>query len=219
MVAGHAAVCKPCCRILTKAAVSSLVDTATLWPIPLQGTPARPAQTMSSPYSRPARLLHWTVALLLIAQFLVSWFMPHIGRKTVPGVLINLHFSLGLLILLLMVLRLQIRWRHPVPLDSDSAASALESRLALSTHRVFYGVLLLVPLFGWAAASTRNLPVTLFGIPMPALAPEGSKLAHTAGDVHVWIMWGLLGLVVIHAAGALFHHFVRHDRVLSRMLG
>ena len=174
---------------------------------------------MPSPYSRLQRLLHWLIAVLLIGQFLVSWFMPHIGRKTVPGILINLHFSLGLLILLLMLPRLRLRVRHPVALDAADAVSGLETRLALSTHRLFYLVLLVVPLFGWAAASTRGLPVTLFGLPMPPLSPEGSSLAHLAGDVHVWIMWGLLGVVSLHAGAAVYHRVVRHDGVLARMTG
>jgi len=174
---------------------------------------------MSLPYSRLQRLLHWLIAALLLCQFLVSWFMPHIGRKTVPGLLINLHFSLGLLILLLMVPRLRLRLRHPVPLDASDAVSGWETRLALGTHRLFYLVLLVVPLFGWAAASTRGFDVTLFGLPMPALSPQGSSLAHLAGDVHVWIMWGLIGVVALHAGAALYHRVVRQDGVLARMTG
>jgi cytochrome b561 len=79
-------------------------------------------------------------------------------------------------------------------------------------------VLLVVPFLGWASASAHNLPVTLFGLPLPALAPPKARWALTAGDVHTYAMWALLALLALHAAAALHHHFVLRDRVLQRML-
>jgi cytochrome b561 len=75
------------------------------------------------------------------------------------------------------------------------------------------------PLLGWAAASSHSVPVRLFGLfQLPAIAPRKAGWGSLAGDVHSYLMWTLLGLVALHAAAALFHHFVRHDGVLRRML-
>ena len=57
-------------------------------------------------YTPVAKALHWLVALLLGGQYAVAWTMPHIGRNTRPETLINLHFSLGVLILTIVVIRL-----------------------------------------------------------------------------------------------------------------
>jgi cytochrome b561 len=37
-------------------------------------------------------------------------------------------------------------------------------------------------------------------------------------EVHEWLANGLLAVAALHAAAALWHHFVRRDDVLTRML-
>jgi cytochrome b561 len=95
----------------------------------------------------------------------------------------------------------------------------LERFLAKTIHRLFYLILLVSPILGWASASAHSLPVSLFGIvPLPAIAQPGASWAHSAGDSHGTAMWVLLWLVRLHAAAALYHHIVRHDGTLRRML-
>jgi cytochrome b561 len=169
-------------------------------------------------YSATAKGLHWLIVLLLAVQFVTAFLLPHIGRDTRPTTVINLHFSFGVLILLVMAVRFVHRLLHPVPLEAHDAAP-WERFLARTTHRLFYLILLVSPVLGWASASAHSLPVSLFGIvPLPAIAPPGAGWAHTAGDIHSTAMWVLLWLVGLHAAAALFHHLVRRDGTLRRML-
>jgi cytochrome b561 len=169
-------------------------------------------------YGPTAKWLHWIIVALVLAQFVVSWLMPDIGPKTRPGTLINLHFSLGVTILALMALRLGHRLAHPVPLDMPGSPS-WESHVARAGHLLFYFILLVGPFLGWASASAHNLPVTFFGaFALPDIAQPKAHWALTAGDIHIYTMWTLLGLIGLHAAAALYHHFFRHDDVLRRML-
>lgn len=86
------------------------------------------------------------------------------------------------------------------------------------THRLFYLILLVGPLLGWASASAHRLTVSLFGlVTLPSIAAPKASWALTAGDVHATAMWVLLALVSMHAA-ALYHHAIRHDGTLRRML-
>ena len=63
------------------------------------------------------------------------------------------------------------------------------------------------------------MEVKLFGlIPLPAIAPKLAPWADTAGNLHIFLVYVLLALLVLHAGAALYHYFVRHDRVLQRML-
>lgn len=175
---------------------------------------ARPAPA----YSPTAKALHWLIVLLVAAQFLIAVLMPEIGPGVVPDFMISLHFSVGLLILAVMAARFAHRLLHPVPLEASDAPS-WERLAARTAHRVFYAILLIGPFLGWASASAHNLSVSLFGvIPMPALAAPRAKWALTAGDIHAYLMWGLLGLVALHAGAALYHHFFRRDGTLRRML-
>jgi cytochrome b561 len=169
-------------------------------------------------YTPTAKGLHWIIVALVLSQFAVSALMPDIGPRAEPGTLVNLHFSLGLTIVGVMVVRLAHRLLHPAPLEAADAPE-WERRVAKATHFVFYFVLLVGPFLGWASASSHRLPVTFFGFfTLPPLAAPRTRWANTAGDIHTVAMWTLLAIIALHAAAALYHHFVRHDGVLRRML-
>ena len=63
----------------------------------------------SANYSGAAKLLHWTIVVLLIAQFIFAWIMPDIRRDTPVTTLISLHFTFGIVILAVALIRLA--WR------------------------------------------------------------------------------------------------------------
>lgn len=169
-------------------------------------------------YSASAKTLHWLIVVLVAIQFVTAYLLPHIGRKTPPSSVINLHFSFGVLILAIMAVRLVHRLSHSVPLEAKDARP-VEQFLAKTTHYLFYLILLVGPVLGWASASSHSLPVTVFGIvTLPAIAQAGAGWANLAGDVHSTAMWTLLWLIGAHTAAALYHHLIRRDGTLRRML-
>jgi cytochrome b561 len=169
-------------------------------------------------YDPVAKIFHWTIVVLLTAQFVVAWTMPDIHRGTVPETLINLHLSLGSLILLIMALRLVWRLFHPVPLETGRVPR-WQVAAARATHLSLYLLLLVMPVLGWANANSRGWDVTVFGlVPLPSIMAAKSPIGHTLGDVHTLIAYIALGLLGLHVAGALYHHFKLKDRTLARML-
>lgn len=169
-------------------------------------------------YSAPARALHWLTAGLLLIQFVLAWTMPDVHRDTKPVGLIAWHLGVGMAILLLVLVRCLWRSTHAVPPEPTTLPLALRA-LARYTHWALYALLIAVPLMGWANASSRGWPVSLFAaIPMPPLSPTGSPTGHALGDWHRNFAWVLLALVALHVSAALFHHFILRDRTLIRML-
>lgn len=169
-------------------------------------------------YSALAKGLHWLIVLVVLAQYVVSILMPGIGPRTQPGPLIDLHFSLGLVILVVMAVRYGVRLADPVALDMPGSA-LWERRMASITHGLFYLLLIVAPLLGWASASAHRLPVALFGlVTLPSVAAPKAHWALVAGEVHKVAMWATLALIGVHGLAALYHHLVRHDGVLLRML-
>ena len=74
-------------------------------------------------------------------------------------------------------------------------------------------------ILGWAAANFRGWDVEVCGIvKLPTLAARGTSWAHTAGDIHNFLVWPFLALIALHVVAALYHHFIRRDQVLRRML-
>ena len=167
-------------------------------------------------YDAFAKLLHWGIVAGLIAQYAVGWLMPHIGRTTSNEGLVSWHLSIGVGILAVMLLRLIWRMVRPA---APAELSPWETKLSLLTHVVIYALVIVNPVLGWAAANYRGWEVVLFGaIPLPPLAEKGTSWAHTAGDVHISLIYVLIGAVALHILGALYHHFVKHDGVMKRML-
>ncbi len=156
----------------------------------------------SSEYGFTARSLHWVLFGLLAAQYIVGSAMPHIRKDTPDEGLIAWHMSIGSAILFFVVLRLAWRASHPVPLLTT--IPVWQQHLAHFTHITLYVLI---------------IAMTLFGIvPLPAIAAKGAAWGHTAGDIHDILLYVLLGFIVLHIGGALYHYFVARDRVLQRML-
>jgi cytochrome b561 len=168
-------------------------------------------------YDPVAKLFHWAIFLLLLAQYTVGSIMPHIGRKTLNEGWVNWHLTIGALILAVIVARFVWRLLRPVPLPD--AMPKWEIALSRFTHLSLYVLVFVMTVLGWAAANSRGWEVKLLGvIPLPTLAPEGSAWGHEAGDIHNILVYVLLGFIALHVAGALYHYFILRDRVLQRMM-
>jgi cytochrome b561 len=175
-------------------------------------------------YLLAAIILHWTIAALIVVQLFLGWCM----NEWVPDHSAQqdqiqwIHVSLGITILILVVVRIAIRIaRPPPPLPADIAP--WERTLIIFTHSLFYVLLLVLPLTGWAMISVGTDPLTLWGIPWPRLPGLGflshsRPLRHALKSVHVyWLIWLVLLNLALHIAGALRHQFDGHP-VLWRML-
>lgn len=175
--------------------------------------------TAAASYTPVAKLLHWLVVALLIAQYAVAWNMPHIGRDTKPDTIINLHFSFGVVILAVVLVRLVWRWTHPEPAPLDGLPP-WQAKSARAVQLALYFLLIVIPLIGWMNASWRGFDVSVFGLFMlPRLMATRAPGFAWTGDIHIYLSYYfLLTLIGLHVFAALYHALVRRDRVLARML-
>lgn len=169
-------------------------------------------------YDGVARSLHWLTVLLVVVQFAIAWTMPDIHRGTAPLGLIAWHLSIGTAILAVIVFRAGWRLTHREPPPPPSLAPALQV-ISRVTHVTLYGLLIALPLLGWANASARGWALKLFGvIPLPPIAAQGSPVGQSLGDVHQTVAIALLVVVGLHVLGALYHLIIVRDRTVQRML-
>jgi len=170
-------------------------------------------------YNGGAKLLHWLIVALLIAQYIFAWTMPHIGRTVPKSILIDCHLWFGVVILFVAVIRLIWRFTHGEPVPEDGLPP-WQVASARATHWLLYVLLFAVPILGWINASWRGMPVTFFNLfELPKLLATRAPGWGWTGDVHVLISeYGLLVLAGLHIAVALYHYLVRRDGVLHRML-
>ena len=162
------------------------------------------ADTPAASYSRTQIWLHWSIAALILVQFLAPDGMEHVWRALRRGQeaatgdwpLAYMHIVLGLSVLALAAWRLWLRATRGVPPVSGMEHPALRF-LARATHIVIYALIFIVPISGATA--------WFLGVP-------------GAGRVHVLGKDILLYLVLLHIAGALVQHFVLKTNVLRQML-
>ncbi|TLY89142.1 MAG: cytochrome b [Gammaproteobacteria bacterium] len=164
------------------------------------------------------RVLHWATAVILVVSVSAILYRETTEQKTLRQVLMELHRQLGLLVLLLLVARVAVRSVKGL-VNHALGPSAARRRAAAVAHWSMYGVLAGLVLLGWALCNAHAIHLRLFGvIPLPDLVAADSDLADTLSDYHIWAAWVLLSLVVPHVLAALWHHYIRHDGVLTAML-
>ncbi len=169
-----------------------------------------------STYSGVAMILHWFIAALIIYNVWVVFFAP----EDAPRALMETHKAMGITILFLSVIRLVWRLTHKWPPLPDRIAG-WQKALARTTHFLFYILIIAVPLAGWLLHSTvRGTPVSWLGLfEIPSLPIMQSRdLAGLFGQFHRFAAYTLIGLAVLHVAGALKHTFTPGERGISRML-
>jgi cytochrome b561 len=167
-------------------------------------------------HATPTRVLHWLSALVLLLAAGLILARYGIDEGSTEKLLIGWHREAGAALLLLTMLRLAMRLRVTAPHHVGMAP--LLERAAQAGHFGLYLLLLAVPMLGWAYSSAAGKPVDLLGITLPALLARDRDLADTLQTVHIDLAYGLLALITVHAAAALWHHFVQRDGVLFSML-
>lgn len=172
---------------------------------------------MSLTYSKPAIALHWLIALAIFVTFPLGVYMSDLPLSPERIKLFSWHKWLGITILVLAVLRLLWRAAHkPPPAVSMPRWQRFSSS---AVHVLLYLLIVAIPLSGWLMSSAKGVQTVWFGvIPLPDLLPKDKALGRLLTDVHETLNYTLLGLVVLHVAAALKHHFIDRDATLRRML-
>jgi len=172
-------------------------------------------------YNNGAVLLHWLMALIVVAQVVVGFTFANMSRGPVRGELFTLHKTLGATILVLALIRLGWRLMHPPP-PFPTELARWERLASVWTHRAFYLLLIILPLTGLAAVSGgaaaegKTSTLLLGGIPLPLIPGISKDAGGQFGDVHVLLVLVTLALLLLHVAAALWHQLQR-NRAAGRM--
>jgi cytochrome b561 len=174
--------------------------------------------TRTDHYPATSKLLHWLVAacVLLIAPVAIA--MTRVGKGPTQDALYNLHKSLGVLILILMVLRLINRLAVGA-LEAEKEIEPWQKTVSSIVHTSFYVLLLAMPVVGYVANSAYGATTPFFGLfELPRIVGTNEQLAAQLFTLHRWVGWLVIVLVLTHVSAAIYHHFIRRDAVLRRML-
>ena len=170
---------------------------------------------LPSRYHPVLAALHWLLAFLLIALLAAGTF----SLKMVPNAspdkvnLLRIHMAMGSAILVLMLIRLAVRLATQHPAAATTGNTQLDT-LAPWVHWILYGLVFVMAGSGIGMAALAGLPDIVF-------AGHGSLPvnfdAFPQRAAHGIAAKLLMLTIAMHAAAALYHHFVRRDGLLSRM--
>ena len=168
-------------------------------------------------YSGFAKLLHWLIALCVIAIIPLGIAMDNF-KGPLGDTLYNTHKSLGVLILVLMVARVGYRLGHGAPAP-EPTLEPWRRAASNTVHTLLYVLLVVQPIVGYLANSAYGAITPFFGLfEIPLLLAKDEPLSERLFLVHRWTGFCIALLVLMHVGAALHHYFLRRDRVLHRML-
>ncbi|MGM8872546.1 cytochrome b [Psychrobacter sp. 2Y5] len=182
-------------------------------------------------YGLIAIIFHWIVALAFIGNYVIiyyqHWFVT--PKTDLAKSLFSFHTAIGVSVLVFVVLR--IIWKFMNQQPKDVPGTKMEHLAAHGAHILLYIVMIVIPLTGYLGTGGPSQLFFLFEIPKFAdtqifqTVVQGwmnltweqfeapMDFIHKQGGAYfVWV------LIAVHAGAALYHHFIRKDIVLKRML-
>ena len=163
------------------------------------------------PYKPIVIAIHWLTAALIVTQLWLGFSFEDLPKGTPERTeLFTWHKTVGVTILLLALIRLGVRLINKPPPFPDELAR-WERAFAVWTHRLFYVLIIALPVTGLSAVARGGPTTTLIGglevptIPLPI------------GELHEPLVYAMLGLLALHVAGALKHQFIDRGPSADRM--
>jgi cytochrome b561 len=163
--------------------------------------------------------MHWLMVVLLVAVY-AFMELKSLTPKGSPGreSMAWWHYSLGLAVFALVWLRLLARLTGAAP-AVEPALPRWQLLFARAVQGGLYALMIALPLLGWLTLSARGVAIPFFGIELPALLGASKPLAGNLKEIHETLATAGYFLAGLHAAAALYHHYVRRDNTLRLMLG
>lgn len=171
-------------------------------------------------YGRLLRWLHWSTVLLLVAIYATAELRGFAPRGSgLRAQVMQWHMFLGLVVLVLVLPRLGARLSLPTPATLPPPAQ-WAAWAARGTHLLLYAFLIVQPLLGLITAQSgeRAVVIPLLQWQLPFLVGENLDLHELTEELHVAVGKIFYAVIALHAAAALWHHFMLKDNTLRRML-
>lgn len=169
-------------------------------------------------YGTTARLLHWVLAILVLAMLPAGGIMVQEGLdRALQNQLFIFHKNMGVVILVLMLVRLAWRFLNPPP-PLPATISPVSARLAGAAHVALYALVIFMAVTGYVRVTMGGFPIEgLSALGLHPLLPRNNAIAEMAKTAHFYGRFALLAVIALHVAAAILHLVVKRDGVFQRM--
>jgi cytochrome b561 len=171
---------------------------------------------MSPTFPLLSRLLHWTMAILILAMLFIGVAM--VSSLADYHRLVAIHRPVGILLLVLVAIRLINRLLSPPPPLPAAMPPPLRV-VAHTSHWLLYGLMFAQPLVGWGMLSAAGYPITLVGsFHLPPILPHDAAVYAVLRPLHTVLAYLLFLTFLAHLGAALTHGLVFKDGVFRSMV-
>jgi cytochrome b561 len=172
--------------------------------------------TDSGQFTLPSRLLHWTMAAMVLAMLFIGVAM--VASLADYHLFVSIHRPLGIAILILVIVRYVNRRINPPP-PFLASVSPMELVAAETSEMMMYAMMFALPLIGWAMLSAARYPIVLYGpLHLPPILPHSARLYAVLRKAHTIVAYLFFFTVVAHFSAVLFHTLILRDHLLDRMV-
>ena len=169
-------------------------------------------------YTSTAMLLHWAMAIGLVAMFLFGLYMADLPLSPTKLKYYSWHKWAGVTAFLLVVIRLSWRIANRPPALPESMPRLMQWA-AHAGHFALYALMIAIPLSGWLMSSAKGFQTVYFGVlPIPDLLDKNKEIGDLLALVHKSLNLLFIAVLAGHIGAALKHHFIDKDDILTRML-
>lgn len=169
-------------------------------------------------YGTLARSLHWGMALLIILSIAAVELHEFFPKGSDPrAALMSTHFQIGLIVFLLVWLRIFVMASDKAP-PITPEPPVWQSLAAKSIHLAFYAAMIVLPIIGILTLQSGDKAVALFGMHLPVFTGADKEFSKELKEVHETIGELMIFMITAHIAAAVWHHYVKKDDTLLRML-
>ncbi|WP_319772731.1 cytochrome b [Breoghania sp.] len=169
-------------------------------------------------YGAVARSFHWVTAALVLTMIAAGFVMLDAPSGAIQNFLFDYHRSCGVVLFVITLARLLWRFKTPpAPMEEDIPFP--QRMVAHAVHGLLYLLLLAQPIIGWIGTAAFGAKITVFWLfVLPPIVDKNKEMADTYLEIHEAMGLIITALVAMHIGGALYHHFIRRDRTLMRMV-
>lgn len=165
-------------------------------------------------YGAVAIAMHWATALALVGLLASGLRAAGMDDQAAKLPLLRIHAAMGVSVLGLTLLRLCWWWLADRKPADPAGTPRWQARAAHVVHGLFYVVILGMGASGVGMIALSGAGGILTGasqVPLPDFHAYPPRVPHGIGGTL------LIALILLHVAAALYHQFVRRDRLLTRM--
>ena len=174
---------------------------------------------MNTRYPAIQIFFHW-LSLIFIALTYLTVNLKGIGHSDGwRNLMMNCHFTLGILVFFTVIFRLILRhlYLKQIP-EINPAPPTGQTKSAHYVHLSLYLIFIILPILGTLIVLNKGVALPFFGFPIIDGFNADKALSHTIKEIHETVANLGLAIIALHAAAALYHHYLLKDNTLIRMM-